>query len=449
MRPIDPLHAFVFRPFALPFSQKPFPVEETTNSDSLMDTSEEPPEAEDVLHFGREWPKILPHLEKDLNAMIAQQRATIEVQKERWRPVIKQEKLGQAKSFYDEFERVLATGTILPSKLGGGGVYILYNALDEPSFIIKPNDEAILCLNNPKHRGSPFNDTSHRLRDQIPLYKTCETEVSVSALSREVGIGHCTPDVRMMILSSPLFYDLSSHLQGKEKELFNAQCGKPNGEKLCSVQRFIPDSLDLQQAMHEWFEAGLEEHFPLPIDQEEFEDVLLLLWLTYDADGHSSNFRVFFKRLDEQHKAVYGIIKIDNGLSLPEENRYLLNYLGYFQNAKLTPSKQLLEKISSIDEQVLDAILEQNHLSYARTALKDRIDVLKILSQRSSITLEEINHRFEFLSLPDGKNLALSPLSPQEITDSLQETIHPASTTKRKSSKERAQAQAHQLLIKV
>ncbi len=444
MRPIDRLHTFIFQP---PPHANPLPEEEERSS-TVISTSLEIPEAEDFLQFGREWPKIRPHLHEDLESLIAVQRNVVETQKELFRPIIEQEKLGEAQTFYDELEYTLSTGTIQPSKLGGGGVYILYNALDQPAFVIKPEDEAILCLNNPKHRGSPFNDPFHRLRDEIPLYKTCETEVSVSAIAKEIGIKDCTPETRLMIISSSLFYDLSTHLRGLEKEEFIAKSGLPNREKLCSVQRFVSESLDLRQAMHEWFEAGLEEQFPLPIDQEAFEDVMLLLWIVYDTDGHSSNFRLFFKGLDEDYSAIYGIKKIDNGLSLPENNRYFLNYLGYLQNAKNAPSKRLLEKVAAIDEGSLCAILDRFHLSYAKTALRDRIDVLKSLTQRPLITLEEINLRFEFLNLPNGKTIALSPLSLQEITDSLQMSSEPTTWTKT-SSRKSTRIQDHPILIKV
>jgi hypothetical protein len=394
------------------------------NSPSSNETSIEPPTPDDFLHFGREWPKILPHLQDDLYPLIIHQRYFIERQKENCRPLIEFEEQVVVKPFYDEFKKVLSTGYTLPTKLGGGGVYILYNASHEPSFLIKPNDEAILCLNNPKHRGSPFNNKSHRLRDAIPLYKTCETEAAVSAISKEIQIEQCTPETHLAILSSPLFYDLSSHLQGNALTEFIEKCGIPASEKLCSIQRFIPDSIDLQQAMHEWFEAGFEEQFPLPIDQETFEEVILLLWIIYDSDGHSSNFRIFFKSLDEKrypNSAIYGIKKIDNGLSLPEENNHFLNYLSYLPNAKIAPSQTLLEKITSINEETLCKILDRYHLSQAKPALKDRIEVLKNLSHHPGLTLDEINKRFELLNLANGKSLAMSPLPLDAILDSLQE----------------------------
>ena len=387
-------------------------------------TAIESPALNDFLHFGREWPKIAIYWQENLYSLIAQQRAVIEKQKEACRLLIEFEERTAVKHFYEEFKKILVTGYVLPTKLGGGGVYILYNASHEPSFLIKPNDEAILCLNNPKHRGSPFNSPSHRVRDAIPLYKTCETEAAVSAISRELQIESCTPETHLMILSSSLFYDLSSHLQGNSLDEFIEKCGPPALEKLCSVQRFVPDSIDLQQAMHEWFEAGLEEKSSLPIDQETFEEVILLLWLTYDNDGHSSNFRIFFKSLGNPNypnSAVYGIKKIDNGLSLPEENHHFLNYLSYLPNAKATPSSKLLEKMASINEEALCSILDRYHLSEAKPALKERIEVLKTLSQRSGLTLEEINQRFELLTFPNGKNLAMSFLPLEAIIRSLQE----------------------------
>ncbi len=399
------------------------------DSDESTSISAIEPEENDFLHFGNAWPQIQPLLQQGvLYETIAERRAEIASQKELWRPFIEQERIGDARAFHQELDSTLASGTLKPHKHGGGGVYFLCDAAGKPRFVVKPCDEAILCLNNSKQRGSPFNDPSHRLRDPLPLYTTCQSEAAVFALASEMGIANSTPETHLAILSSPLFYDLSSRLEGAEKTQFLSLCGGPDAEKLCSVQRFVPDSIDLKAAMHEWFEAGLENFQPLPIDQDDYEEVLLLLWMIYDGDGHPSNFRLFLKNLDENEQAVYALRKIDNGLALPEDNRYLLNYLGYMPNAKFPPSSRLLMLIEQMDLERLCGILDRYHLDYAKSALRDRIDVVKNLASRP-ITLEEFNQRFELLSLPNGKEYALSTALIEDLIKKVWENNAPFETT--------------------
>jgi hypothetical protein len=367
-----------------------------------LSTADLPADKDDFLKFGREWPKISAELDsEELLELVSVRKAEILEQKTLLSPVVSAE----STSFQSEVHRLLEIGSLNASKLGGGGVYFLCDETGNPQFVVKPADEALLCLNNPKHRGSPFNDENHRLRDYLPLYQAPSTEAAVFALASLWELARCVPETHLMILSSSEFYDLQDVASVKEK--------------LCSVQRFIPDSIDLNQAMHEWFEAGLENTQCIPLDQEDFEEVLLLIWLIFDGDGHSSNFRIYLKGLGENCDARYGIKKIDSGLSLPENNCYLLNYLGYLPNAHSPPSEQTLNRIMQIDEERCTQILKHYHLSYAEKALLERIEVLKTIAQRPAITLEEMNLRFELLCLPNGKEYALSEKSIEEITNEL------------------------------
>jgi hypothetical protein len=391
-------------------STVPLPSLEELEEEEIS-TAEAPVAKEDFLHFGREWPKISAELStEDLFALIEARKKEILEQMETMHPIAQMEPL----AFQEEVYALFETGSLKPSKLGGGGVYFLCDAIVTPHFVIKPADEAILCLNNSKHRASPYNDKDHRLREYLPLYQSPPTEAAVYLLASECGIASCTPETHLMVLSSPQFYDISDRFENGTRVI--------DREKLCSVQRFIPNSIDLNQAMHEWFEAGLEETQPLPIDQDDYEEVLLLLWLIFDGDGHSSNFRIYFKGLNENGEAYYGIKKIDNGLSLPESNCYLLNYLGYLANARKAPSQHLLEIIKNLDEDRCIAIMDYYRLSYAKEAFLERVEILKEITQRPSITLEEINLRFEILCLPNGKEHALSPKTVEEITAELTRT---------------------------
>lgn len=380
-------HRYTYLPSAPLPSAEDFEDEEPSTADL-------PVAEDDFLHFGREWPKISAETTPEqLFSLIQMRRDEIRAQRERFRLLADEEN----PIFQNEVQELLRTGHLEASKLGGGGVYFLCDELGRPQFVVKPLDEAILCLNNPKHRAAPFNDNSHRLRDFIPLYQTAPTEAAVHSLAEEWGVGCCTPETHLMVLSHELFYDIGIRFHAETIDR----------EKLCSVQRFIPDSIDLAVAMHEWFEAGLESTNPLPLDQSDFEEILLLLWLIFDGDGHASNFRLYFKGFNPQGQASYGLKKVDNGLALPESNHYLLNYLGYLPNARIAPSQRFLDLVANIDAERSCDVLDHYHLTHAKGAFQERLEILKSLAKRPGISLEEINLRFELLCLPNGKELAL------------------------------------------
>ncbi|MBS3903967.1 MAG: hypothetical protein KGZ39_01405 [Simkania sp.] len=415
MRSIDPLYLIL--PHYCPPQDPSIPI---SSIEDAADTAVTVPTAADLLHFGRYWPKIEPLVEQGvLEPMIALRRQEILVQTKAWSSFIEEQKKGELAPLYAEIEMLLTIGTIKSHPQGGGGVYFLCDVFGAPRFVIKPEDESILSLNNPKHRGSPFHDPQYRVRDDIPLYHCASTEAIVYDLAVHFGSTQIVPPTVMCIVNSPIFYDLLNHLEDREREHFLSACGPANPEKLCSIQAYIPDSIDLTHALHEWFEAGLEQTSLLPIDQEDFEYVNFLLWLTYDADGHSSNFRLFFKGIDETGQAYYGLKKIDNGLCFPEKNSYFLNYLGYLPNAKKTLSAPLRATIGTLDKDFLDALLTKYDLAYAKNALWDRVEVLKELSMRPEISIEEMNYRIELLGLPEGKELALSPMSLEELSSTI------------------------------
>jgi hypothetical protein len=205
-------------------------------------------------------------------------------------------------------------------------------------------------------------------------------------------------------------------LDEEHRSAFIERVGPPDKEKLCSIQPFIPEAIDIGEAMHEWFEAGLEQaNDPLPLDQESYENANLLVWTTYDCDGHGSNFLLYLHSLDTQGRAVYAIKKIDNGLCFPSSNRYLINYLAYLPNAKLQLSAAFRERIAQIDVQAVACNLTTYGLQDAIDATVIRLSVLKTLATRKEMTIEELNLRMEILALPQGKQFALSNCSKEEL----------------------------------
>lgn len=336
----------------------------------------------------------------------------------------------------ENFQIILNEGKLVPAPQGSGGAYFLYDSTGMPRYVVKPFDEDMLCLNNRKQRASPFCDSHYRVRDAIPLYQSMLRDAAASEIACRLQIPDITPWAILAIVQSESFYDISESLEEAKRAAFTRNSGYPDKEKLCSVQPFFPEAIQLGEAMHEWFEAGLEHSDkPLPLDQESFENANLLIWTTYDCDGHGSNFLLYLHSLDTEGKAIYGLKKIDNGLCFPTNNKYLINYLAYLPNAKLPLSLSMRKKIERIDHGVIAQILHAFGLDEAAPAATTRLFVLKDLAKRPNMTIEELNLRMELLSLPLGEQLALLECSKQELEKmaSQREIFAPSLHTKDRS----------------
>lgn len=376
-------------------------------------------EASDKLRFGKLWPVIRDSLSvEDLDVLIIERRHDISRIKESWRSFIAEmsNEYGPWHQRAEDFRITLSKGKLAPAPQGSGGAYFLFDSTGNPRFVVKPFDEDMLCLNNRKQRASPFCDSHYRVRDAIPLYQSMLRDAAASEVACRLEIPDITPWAILAIVGSDSFYDISESLDETNRETFIRNSGHPDKEKLCSVQPFFPEAIQLGEAMHEWFEAGLEHSDkPLPLDQESFENANLLIWTTYDCDGHGSNFLLYLHSLDSEGKAIYGVKKIDNGLCFPYNNKYLINYLAYLPNAKLPLSLSMREKIERIDYDAIAEILNAFGLEEAIPAASTRLFVLKNLATRTNMTIEELNLRMELLSLPLGERLALLECSKQEL----------------------------------
>jgi len=116
--------------------------------------------------------------------------------------------------FFLSFWNTLEHGTLKLKEEGAGATYVLYDANSFPCFIIKPVDEAILCLHNPKQFNSALKDTEHRIKKHIPLYRTAQTDVFCYQLATLCNIPDITPKALLSILSHPIF------VGGEGKTLF-------------------------------------------------------------------------------------------------------------------------------------------------------------------------------------------------------------------------------------
>ena len=383
--------------------------EETYITDNTFSLS-----SSDIFHFGFIWDYIkdnhisLESVAKEIEA----RRKEISEQKDHWRDYAE---LHKQPSFSDRFQEALQNGHISPCPNGCGSAYFLYDTNDIPRFVIKPVDEDIYCLNNRKHIACPFIGAEFRVRQDIPLYRSAQTDVLCYQVAIALGIPHITPKTEMWILSSQNFYDLSMNLTEADKDALMKIIGNPDFEKLCSVQEYVPDSILMLDKLYEWIEKGDEDLMGESVCPQDFEDANLFVWTTYDNDAHPGNFLFYPKEIKEDQKIIYGIKKVDNGLSFPEKNTDFTNFLMYFDSAKDPLSDRSKEKIKEIP--IGDIVKKMQELELpipAIAAFVERVRVLQELAKRKGISTYEINLRLMLLSLDKGVILALGN---QKISD--------------------------------
>jgi hypothetical protein len=309
------------------------------------------------------WPQIEP-LKKsgELDRLIEERTHEIQGLNESWRP------------FIISMEQ---NGTCVLQQEGAGGAYLLYDSQNKPHFIIKPNDENIFCLNNPKRFASPF--LNPRAKAYVPLYRAAQTEAACYELAKVCGLGHITPKTVLALISHPGFLQ---------------------EEKLCSVQEYLKDTVPLRKVLEDFFKAGfLEEEILECLDQEDFEDVTLFLWLICDSDAHIDNFRAYPKRINHKGDIVYGILKIDNSLALPESNPECSSALIYLPHALLPVSPRVRAKIASLPLRQMRDILENFRLNSSIAAFEERTAILQKLIKKQEITSYEFSSRISFRDL--------------------------------------------------
>ncbi len=394
---------------------------ETSSNSSLFNSSDPSLISTNTFRFGV-FLKELERLKEEglFLSTIKERRDEIEKQKEHWRPYIEEQKKGETQDFYSAIDTMIIQGKLIPNPSGCGSAYFLADGAGIPRYVVKPVDEDIFCLNNRKEFGSIFNDFEHRARDGIPLYRSAQTDAFCSEIASLSGLGGTTPKAVMGIVKDDGLYDFTTWIDGKNREKFTEQTGFPDREKLASIQEYIPNSQDLIELLHAFYKEGLsDEEISSRFDQKDFEEVCMFLWLSYDNDGHGGNFLTFVKRTDENGKKIYGIKKIDNGLSFPEKNTQYTNILAWIPNAIQPISPKLKQKIAQLPMEPILNRMDDYELFSCKDAFKERVEIIKELAQREGITIGEIDLRLTFLSYNGGKTLALSPMTTQEILDLL------------------------------
>lgn len=281
---------------------------------------------------------------------------------------------------------------------GVSGSYFLADDTGKRHFVIKPLDEDAGCIHS-RHWASPF--VISPLRKYMPLYRSAMREALAYQVAYSIGVGTIVPQTTLGIFTSDQFHDFADGVNSMERHRYLEYCGNADREKLCSVQEYVHNSKSLFEAIHELEAAGLSDsEIAARFDSRDFEDANILLWTTYDTDGHMGNFLVYPKGVDEIGNEVLGLKKIDNGLAFPDKNRQLRNTLSYLPNAKNPLSAEGRAKIEAIDVDTLAKQFEQMGLESATAALRERIAFLKETVKTANITIREIDKQMNKM----GKN---------------------------------------------
>ena len=295
--------------------------------------------------------------------------------RETFRPFIETIKINDP--FYSRLKeasiKVLDNGTyclnhLVPVSQGISGTYFF-----EKQFVIKPFDEEAGCLNNPKiFRGI---DKINFIRDNIPLYRSSMREALAYQVALSSSVGEVVPNTKLAIVQSSEFHDY--------KEGISTQ------EKLCSIQEYVPNSKTLFEAIWDLESQGLtKEDICTRFDQNDFENINLLIWITYDTDAHMGNILAYPKE-----NGIFGLKKIDNGLTFPDSNNTLINCLTAFKQSKEPLSVSMKEKIAALNAEDLAEKLKIYGLESGIPALRERIALLQEYALIDNITIKALNKR--------------------------------------------------------
>ncbi|MGM0440528.1 MAG: hypothetical protein ACQEP8_05400 [Chlamydiota bacterium] len=329
-----------------------------------------------------------------LSELITERRQEISHKKETFRPLVEEVESQRHPDIHKELSLLESEGSFDRDTGGEGGAYFLKNSAGEIRYVVKPVDEDVLCLNNRKEWASPFNDEGHRVRPDIPLYRSAQTEVLASIIAEMTGLETVVPPTVMTIMESDAFHDIMDVFPSDLLDLTE----EVDKEKLCSVQCFIPGTQELSQVT----EGKDPQDYPELIDHEDFEDANILTWIINEQDGHLGNYLAYPKG-DVDGQTRYGLYKIDNAFSFGEKEGYYKNSLEVFEQAKRPLSERAREKINNLPIERMVGKMQQYGLSEGSIqSFRDRITALQSWITDPSITIEAINENMLKLPFMEG-----------------------------------------------
>lgn len=299
-------------------------------------------------------------------------------------------------SIYRDFASVRDSCKIIRNQQSGAsGSYLMINPEGEPLFVIKPMDEDIGGINNPIWSSLALL-AKEDIKERISNYRLPRIDMMAHLIAKIAGIEAATPEAVMMLVKDAQFYDFVGSLSDEEKVLLDKELLYVENEKLCSVQRFIPDAKNWYSAIQSLQQEGLtDEEIKKRIDQEDFENANVLMWLTNEEDGHGGNLLGYVKKYNQEGNPIWGIKKIDNGLCLGESNGNFSNALVYLPNSQEPLSEKGKEIIRHLDEITIIEKMGVLELEKSIEAFQDRVRLLKEWVEEEGITIHTINDRLQ------------------------------------------------------
>lgn len=333
----------------------------------------------------------------------------IEAAKQKLKPVIADRKRTPVDLRTRLLQNEVAKGTaVIRAASGGqGGAYF------GTGVVIKPKGESIGEVNNAKGNAFVTISPDTRVRDTIPTYQENEREAAGYEVAVHAGLQDITPPTILAIVKNEGFSDLSTRLNPEEKARFLQHVGPPNKEKLCTIQKMIPNATTFETTRENW-EVELREKkdaqnekctlddwkdfFAAKCDQidfRDFEGCSTLCWLTGENDGNQGNFMLYSK-----DNGKLGMMKIDNGLAFPEKNQDFVNNLAQTPLGAKQMSKEAKELIRKMDPDRICSSLQAYGLNNTIAATRVRIRVMqRLVHEFPTITHREMNLRLGKLYL--------------------------------------------------
>ncbi len=312
----------------------------------------------------------------------------------------------------ENVHRLLKTGTMRHVDGGKGGVYFLCDEEGKPKYVIKPNDEALLAIHNPKTLASPFLDEDDACApvQGVLIYEAAQNAELAYRAAGLFGLQEITPHTEIMILEHPFFHDI---LDGVQERSELEAAGAPVYEKVCTVQSFIEESVDIGSLLVEKMELTPEQikemlenepekyeelqlkHTPQDISQVQYEKVALLSLLIGEKDGNAGNLICSTAVKEGEPRAIQ---KIDNAASFPEDNEKLRSGLIWaIHNYRKSLSPETIKTIRNLDPasiQILkDLMIARGKSEASRAALDVRIAQLKEAVSEPSLTIEGLDDK--------------------------------------------------------
>lgn len=411
-------------------AQKVAAVESSQAASSSSSSKENQNDGSPIDKFIEEsWlPEIVPYLPEGgpevIQEYVKQVREYIQEVKEEYREthIVAERSVPANREFQRNVSSMMKTGSLKPVDGGKGGVYFLLDSAGTPKFVVKPFDEDMLTLNNPKHYATPYiaDDGQAEAKPGVPLYSAVRNEMMTGIIAKELGLERCVPKSQVMILSSQNFHDITDGIDADPHEIAD-KYGAPDREKLCIVQEFIPDSSDTGELLVSNFPGSQEEieemseeerheleltALPNGIDQEMYEEAIILALVCGETDGNAGNF--LLSKIADPDSGQFSIIKIDNAATFTETNTSVASGYNWLLKCAEQPlSPHAKEIIKNIDADRISSLMSDKGLpDEAIDAMKQRVEVMNdfaFLEENRSIGLwaSEVEDMLFYLNQTD------------------------------------------------